>query len=173
MLEGKEMQEVKVQKYLGEFLSNSLSESAHQTVMKRVNIARMSIYEIRAIVEDTRADRIGSMNVAFEIWEKSILPMLFLNAECWFQVPKKTMNILNGLYSQFFSSIFRISGCPRPSFYFQTGTNTVANTLLHRKLVFWHHLKTLPDGSLAKMAVDLKMNNNGLKGTVCSEIKDF
>ena len=37
-------------------------------------------------------------------------------------------------------------------------------------LVFWHHLKTLPDGFLAKMAVDLKMNNNGLKGTLYSEI---
>ena len=157
---------------MGEFFSNSLSDSVHQTVLKRNGIAKQSIYEIRAVVEDTRANKIGAMNVALEIWDKSILPMLFFNSECWFDISNKTMKLLKGLFNQFFSSIFRISGCPSPSFYWSTATNTVYNHILQRKLVFWHHVKNMP-GSLASEVADLHMNNNGMKGTLFSEIREY
>ena len=48
----KNMKQVKVLKYLGEFLTSDLSESVHQTVVKRVGVATLSIYEVRAVVED-------------------------------------------------------------------------------------------------------------------------
>ena len=116
---------------VGDIFSNSLSDSVHQTVLKRIGIAKQSIFEIRAVLEDTRADKVGSINVAFEIWEKSVLPMIFMNSKCWFEISNKTMMLLKGLFSQFFSSIFRVTGCPTPSFYwFRISNNMVQKITL-------------------------------------------
>ena len=56
MLYGEKMQEVKVLKYLGDFLSFDLGESIHQTVVKRLGMGKHAIYELRAIKENTRAE---------------------------------------------------------------------------------------------------------------------
>ena len=47
------MTEVNSLRYLGEELSVNLGESVHRTVLKRVAIAKVAIYEIRTIIEDT------------------------------------------------------------------------------------------------------------------------
>ena len=49
---------------------------------------------IRTIIEDTRAAKLGAMNIAFTIWEMSVLPALLHNAETWVEMRKKTLNIL-------------------------------------------------------------------------------
>ena len=54
-LSGKMMKEVKVTKYLGYFLAPSLEQSVHETVLRRIGLAIHSIYEIRTIIEDSRA----------------------------------------------------------------------------------------------------------------------
>ena len=85
--------------------------------MKRIPIAKQAIHEIRMIVEDARADKIGGINVAFTIWEASVLPMLLYNGESW-NPREKTMKILRGVFNEFFRSIFRISsGCPQVAYY--------------------------------------------------------
>ena len=102
MLSGKKMEEVKTIKYLGDRISNSLQESIHQTVMKRIGLAKQAVYEIRAIIEDRRAHCIGGINLAFEIFNVSVLTMIFYNSETWDFIPKKTYKVLDDLFLHFF-----------------------------------------------------------------------
>ena len=55
----KKMKEVKVLKYLGDLLSFSLKESVHHTMIKRVAVAKLAIYEIRTVIEYARANSTG------------------------------------------------------------------------------------------------------------------
>ena len=45
----------------------------------------------RAVIEDRRASTIGGINIAFEIWEASVLSMLAFNSETWINIPKKRL----------------------------------------------------------------------------------
>ena len=74
------MKQVKNLKILGDFISSELSESVHQTILKRIGVATISIYEIRAVVEDRRARCIGGINVGLNIFISSITPMIFFNS---------------------------------------------------------------------------------------------
>ena len=118
MLNNKEMQEEKMIKYLGDFLASNLEESVHNTVVKRASIARHSIYEIRSVVEDTRADRAGALNIAFDLWEQGLLGMILYNSETWVSMKKKTLKVLDDLFHLFCRVVLRTSvSCPKVSFY--------------------------------------------------------
>ena len=67
---GDRMKEVNILKYLGDFLGQSLEESVHQTVLQRIGLAKHSIYEIRAIIEDARATKLGGINIAYSLWNR-------------------------------------------------------------------------------------------------------
>ena len=122
-LNDKEMKEEKVIKYLGDSLASSLEESVHQTVVKRVAIVRHSIYEIRTVIEDTRAERLGAINTAFSLWEEGILGMLLYNSETWISMRKKTIKILDDVFHLFCRVILRVPvSCPKVNFYWQSGS---------------------------------------------------
>ena len=151
----KSMKEVKVLKYLGENLSYNLEESVHQTVVKRVAIAKHAVFEIRSVIEDTQSEVMGSVNVAFMIWETAIIPMLLFNSECLVRMGKKTLKILDDLFHTFCRAIFRVgTGCPIPSYYWESASLKMSNLILQRQLNFVHHLANLEDGSLAKIIFD-------------------
>ena len=96
------MKQVKALKYLGDFLTNDLSDSVHQTVIKRIAIATISIYEIRGIVEDRRAMCLGGINVGLNIFISSIIPMVFFNSETWTCIAKKTSKSLLEFFCPFY-----------------------------------------------------------------------
>ena len=144
------MKEVESLKYLGDSLSATCEESVHKTVLKRIGIAKKAVYEVRAVVEDKRANQVGGFNVALEIWDAAIVPMLLNNCESWQNISKKTLKILDDLFNLFYRSLFRIgSGCPKANLYWQCGTYTVDNIILKKKLMFIFHLANLPPHSLA------------------------
>ena len=68
------IKEVNVLKYLGDHLSYNLEQSVHQTVMKRVAIAKHAVFEMRTVMEDTRSGIMESVNMAFMIWETAVMP---------------------------------------------------------------------------------------------------
>ena len=157
------MKEEKVIKYLGNSISFNLEDSVHQTVIRRVAVARQAVYEIRAVVEDTRAEKLGALNVAFSIWEKSIIPMLLHNSETWMFISKKSIKILDDLFHFFCRIILRISiSCPKPNYYWQSGSLTFENQILQRKLIFVYHLANLEEGSLAREIWDQQVLNQKL-----------
>ena len=81
-------------------------------------MAKHAAYEICAIIEDTRASNLGSINIGFTLWQQTIEKMLLHNCETFVNIPKKTMKILNGVYNLFYRTLFRIgTGTPIKDFY--------------------------------------------------------
>ena len=87
------MIEVDEARYLGDWLScDGLSESVATTVNKRLGLAKLATYEVRAILEDCRINIAGGLQTGILIWESAILPKLLYNSECWFNTSKQTLN---------------------------------------------------------------------------------
>ena len=106
------------EKYLGDHLSFSLSESVFITVQKRKGLTMRLISEIKITIEDIRSDQLGGLVTGINIWNLAIVPFLYNNCECWVDIPRKAMNLLNSIQNAFFVSLFGTSkGCPIPIFY--------------------------------------------------------
>ena len=90
-LSGENMKECQALKYLGDFIGINLEESAHITVMKRIGVAKKTINDIRTVVEDTRAEKLGAMSLAYELWTQSVMPMVYANCESWISISRKTL----------------------------------------------------------------------------------
>ena len=126
----------------------------------------MSIYEVRAIVEDRRSKCVGGINVGLNIFCSSIIPMIFYNSESWVGIQKRTFKILMEFFCRFFRCLYRIgAGAPIPNFFWQAGLLMPEYLILQRKLNFYFHLANLPDGSLAK-EVFTKQKEDSLGGLV-------
>ena len=90
-----EMLETKSVKFLGDLICSNLSESVHETVKKRLAIAKYSIVELRTVIEDSRASKIGGINIALDIFNSAILPSVLHNCETWSDISRKTMKLLD------------------------------------------------------------------------------
>ena len=136
VLNGEFMKETNAVKILGDFICLDLGESVHQTVMRRLGLAKHAAYELRTIVEDTRANKIGGNNIAFEIFDASIVTMVLHNCESWVSIPKKTFRALTNFFNTFYCCIFCIgSGCPISNLYWQSGSLLVEKM----RSLQWHN----------------------------------
>ena len=138
-------------KYLGIWLSGSVAGSVVATVSHRLGLASRAIYEIKAVIEDSRADSLGAVEVGLTLWEQSIMPMLLYGLETFNNIPKKIMKQLDDLNNRFLKALLGVgkNGCPLPSLYLETASWTIENRILLNKMLFYHHLATLPENSLA------------------------
>ena len=135
---GKGMVETKALKYLGDYLGHDLEDSVHQTVMRRIGVVKHTILEIRAVIEDHRAEHLGSAALAFDIWKLAIIPILCHNAETWVKIGNKTLKVLDDLFNGFCQKIFRVGvGCPKPNFNWVSGSYRFNNIILQKKLLFY------------------------------------
>ena len=149
------------EKYLGDYLGSSLSESVLQTIQRRKGLVLKLISEIKVTVEDCRSSIVGGIKAGFDIWTMAVEPFLFNNCETWTEMPKKAENILNSLYSSFFSAIFCIPRtCPKPASYWDSGFLMAGNFIIQRKVMFLHHLISLPEESLAKEVYTIQKENS-------------
>lgn len=101
-----------------------------------------------------------------------IVPMILHNSETWINIPKQTMEQLNKLQTSFYQVIFSVGwGYPTPILYFDTAGLKMTNQILKRKLLFLHHVATLPEDSLAREILEVQAKNN-LPGLVeeCREV---
>ena len=164
---GSEMKETKNNKCLGCVLAPTASESVRDTVASRVGLAKRSVYEIRTIIEDIRAKSLGSIEDGLHIWETSIIPMLLYSSEVWADISPKVIKILDDVSSLFLTNLFGVSrrGCPTVSLYLQTSTFKMEIKILLRKLIFYHHVMTLPEESLTRNFAD-EMKRNEYPGLV-------
>jgi hypothetical protein len=70
--------------YLGDVLSsNGLEASVDATVKHRIGKVKGIVYEVAAIMADMRMQAMGGMEVAWQIWERSIVPALLANCGSW------------------------------------------------------------------------------------------
>ena len=143
------------------------------TVVKRAGMAKIAINEIRTVIEDTRASKLGGLNIAFTLWEAAVVPKLLWNSETWLNIQPKTIKLLNDIFNQFYRSILRIStGCPKVTLYWQTGSYLPQNIILKNKLNFLHHLSNLPEPSLAKEVFRIQETSSSSSSNLLQELRE-
>ena len=138
-----------------------MEESIHLTVQKRIGVVKHTVNEIRSVIEDARAKKIGAIDLAFNIWELAILPMLLYNAESWLSMSKKTLKLLDNLFHWFCQKIYRVGvGCPIPNFYWQSASLKFSILILQKKLNFVHHLANLSPHTLGRQFFDIQVEKS-------------
>ena len=159
-LSGKPMKEVKAEKYLGDYLStDGLGESTLTTIQRRNRKCVTALIEIRAVVDDCRAMVIGGIVTGLEIWEMAVVPFLLNNCETWCEIPPKALELLDSIQNQFLRNLLATPRtCPNPSLLWETGTCSMINRIIKKKLLFFHHLLHLPNDSLAWEVAQIQMN---------------
>ena len=113
------------------------------------------------MIEDTRSEKLGGINIALEIFNSSIVPAVLHNSETWINIPWKTLKTLTKFFNSFYQCIFRCcTGTPSANYYWQTASLRVENIILQKKLMFYHHLSNLPVESLAGELFHLQLSRN-------------
>ena len=165
-LSGKCMKEAIEEKYLGDYISEEgLGKSTISTIKKRYNKVMNTLTEIRAVIEDTRAQTIGGIVTGLEIWEVAVMPYLLNNGETWCNIPNEAISMLDNVQNEFLRKLMSTPmTCPTPSLMWETGTTTMSNRILKKKLNFFHHILHLDRDSLAWQVgeVQLKLGLPGL-----------
>ena len=88
------MKEVNNEKYLGDYISTlGSADSALVTVTKRHQKVMTYVYEIKAVIEDCRAEVVGGITAGLEIWELAVLPYLINKCDTWAYMPKQVLDI--------------------------------------------------------------------------------
>ena len=91
-----EMKEKQQDIYLGDALSGKgLAASVEETINQRLGRVKGLIYEVAAIMKDYRMQAMGGMQVAWEIWERSLVPALLANCGSWVGINKTALKALN------------------------------------------------------------------------------
>ena len=156
-LYGSQINQSKCEKYLGWYISEeSLSDCSFRTVMKRKGKVTNAILQIKAIIEDSRCERIGALKSALNIWECSVVPFLLYFAGYWIKIGMKTLKTLNDLQNDFSLPL----SMPIPILYFDTKSLLMANRIWKMKIHLLFHLKNLPPTSLAKEVLILQRNHH-------------
>ena len=82
------------EKYLGLKIAATVKDSILATINNRIGLATRGIYEIRGIIEDSRADSLGAIEVGMNLWNMKILPMVLWGSETWSNIPALAMKKL-------------------------------------------------------------------------------
>ena len=93
------------------------------------------------------------------------MPYLLNNGETWCDIPDEAINMLDTVQKEFLRKLLSTPmRCPIPSLMWETGTTTMTNRILKKKLNFFHHILHLSKDSLAWQVgeVQLKLGLPGL-----------
>ena len=169
------MKIVEKEKYLGQIMAPDIADSIHETVKRRVGVANHSVFEIRAVVDDTRAEAVGRLSVGFTIWETAVIPALLHSSEVWVNMRKKTLKLLDKIQLKYLRLVTGVgTGCPKPILFYHTGTLSMFNRILMRKILFLHHVATLPLGCIGRSVYDTQCKlNQGLVKELAPYLQEF
>ena len=91
-----EMKEKEQDIYLGDALNGKgLAASVEDTINRRIGKVKGLIYEVAAIMKDHRIHAMGGMQVAWKIWERSLVPALLAYCGSWARITKIALKTLN------------------------------------------------------------------------------
>ena len=158
LLCGKVMKRAENYPYLGQVVSEEgIAHSVLLMINKRFGIAYRAIFEIKAVIEDTRSLVPGGFFTAITIWNMAVIPALLNSAECWLEIPKSAMEKLNSLQETFYQVLLNSPRTtPKPGLYWFTGGMLLSNIIMVKKLLFLHHLIHLPEHSLALEVLEIQ-----------------
>ena len=171
---GNPMKFFESERYLGDIIGFSLSESVFLTILKRKGLVMRLISEIKVTIQDYRSSVVGGIIAGFEIWNMAVKPFLYGNCETWTDIPKKALDLLNSIQNTYFSSVFQTpKSTPIPAYYWDSGFLLVENFIIQQKLLFLHHLATLPDQCIAKEIYSIQTGNGNEFPGLVSECRTY
>ena len=142
------------EKWLGEQLhEQGLSATNLATVISRRGKATAAIFEIKSVLQDIKLHALGGIKCGLEIFELAVVPFLLSNADTWTSLDEKTLLELDKLQVLFLSVLLSVPlSCPRPAVFWDTGSISMENKIIIRKLNLIHHIKSLDDSSIATVS---------------------
>ena len=134
------------------------------------------IYDARTVVEDRRAGAVGGITLAFQIWESVCVPMLLYGLEVFNVIPKKTMKALDNIALKQIRVTMGIGkqGYVIPCLLFECGIPPMCDRILYYRLLFFFHLSSLEEDSLAGRLYKAQLRNPEIPSIVqqCRKILD-
>ena len=105
-----EMKEKEQDIYLGDALNGKgLAAMVEDPINQRIGKVKGLIYEVVAIMKDHRMQAMGGMQVAWVIWERSLVSALLANCGGWARIKKTALKTLNDTQSLYCRLIY---ACP-------------------------------------------------------------
>ena len=162
---GQNMKRVGEYTYLGTVISEGgVGESVTASIKSKVGKVKQLIFEIKAVVEDCRNDTPGGFCTAIHIWEAAVIPYLYNAAECWLEVPREALTILNSLQETFMIAMLATPRTtPKVAMYWELAAPLAVNRIIEYKLRFYHHLVCLDKEAVAYKIYECQRKlNHGL-----------
>ena len=120
------MNELTEEKWLGDYLTESLKGSVMLTIKKRESKIRRACFEIVNIVKDYRAQRIGGFMTGLVLWETCAIPSLIYNCSTWVEIGKEELKVLNNVQDFFLRLLWGTGpGAPKVALRADTGTRSM------------------------------------------------
>ena len=167
-----EMKELKEEKWLGDYLGESLKDCVRLTIKKREAKIRRASFEILNLVKDYRAQRVGGFQTGLVLWESCAIPSLLYNCSTWMEIGNEEIKTLNALQDYFLRLLWGTGpGAPKVALRADTGTRSMESRIWREKIMLVYHVSHLDEGSLAKDMLEEQVANNW-KG-LASEVSDL
>ena len=110
-----ELKEKEADKYLGQMLhSGGLGTSAEATVEERTGRIKGAAMEIKAIIEEFQTQAMGGLMVAWELWERAMIPSLLSGAGTWTGNIAKAVEMADKIQEFYWRVILKVpESCPK------------------------------------------------------------
>ena len=156
-----EMKELKEEKWLGDYLGESLKDCVRLTIKKREAKIRRASFEILNLVKDYRAQRVGGFQTGLVLWESCAIPSLLYNCSTWMEIGNEEIKTLNALQDYFLRLLWGTGpGAPKVALRADTGTRSMESRIWREKIMLVYHVSHLDEGSLAKDMLEEQVANN-------------
>lgn len=155
-LNGKAIEISNHEPYLGDVLGSNVSESITLTIKRRTGLIKKSIFEIKAIVEDSRSQVNGGIETGLLLWKSCVLPYMLCNSSSWLQMKQKDIDTLTKLQNLFLGQLLSVQKCPSLLMLWDLGMETIHLRIMKEKLMLYHHISCLPKNSIALRIKDIQ-----------------
>lgn len=167
-----QVKEKESDKYLGEmFHRDGLSRSVEETIKSRTGKIKAVSWEIKAIVEDYRAEVVGGALCGVELWTMCALPSLLSSSSTWQEITPEAIEIAEQLQLDFLRMLFKVpKSCPRPALRSESGVLSIKYQIMIAKVSLVFHIRNMNDEALAKK-IYIHQLKYGWPGLVRESIK--
>ena len=147
-----QVKEKESDKYLGEmFHRDGLARSVEETIISRAGKIKAVSWEIKAIVEDYRAEVVGGALCGVELWTMCALPSLLSSSSTWQEITPEAIEIAEQLQLDFLRMLFKVpKSSPRPALRAESGVLSIQYQIIIAKISLVFHIRIMNDEALAK-----------------------
>jgi hypothetical protein len=155
------VQELRVEKWLGDQLCSGLSRAVMATIQARAGKVRRASYEIQNIVKDYRAQRVGGFYTAILLWESCVIPSLLYNCSTWIGMGRKEEEALAEIQDFHMRLILGTGpGAHKHSLRADFGVRSTKLRVWREKVMLIHHIRSLSQESIASQMYSEQVRNN-------------